>query len=150
MIGKLVPAINAHAGPPDTVAAKKTPIKFPSGRTIEVPALPGSWRVAGSAQTDTVEYTEGKLSATISVRLVSGSCADRKKDGPRSAVDERDATKSLAWYVGYEKDTRRVRLACRAAKTGSLVGTIDDPETAAAWPALEPVMTAMLAARDNK
>ena len=142
---RMIPIINAKVGTAD-VARKKTPIKFVSGRTIDGPALPGSWKVSGSAQNDVVEYSEAKSSATISVRQVEGTCADRKKELPKSAVDV-TSTAKLAWYAAYEKDTRRVHVGCRAGKTGSLVATLDDP-IVATWPALEPVLFAMLATRE--
>jgi hypothetical protein len=145
VIGKMIPIINAKVGTAD-IAQKKTPIKFVSGRTVDGPALPGSWKVSGSAQNDVVEYTEAKASATISVRQVEGTCADRKKELPKSAVDV-TTTAKLAWYAAYEKDTRRVHVGCRTGKTGSLLATLDDP-VVATWPALEPVLFAMLAARE--
>jgi hypothetical protein len=147
VIGKLIPVINARAGTADA-PVKKTPIKFASGRSIDAPALPGTWKVSGSATNDIVEYTEGKASATISVRAVEGTCADRKKELAKSAVDATSPAK-LVWYVAYEKDTRRIHTGCRTSKTGSLVATLDEP-VVAAWPALEPVLIAMLATRDDK
>ncbi|MEO8840340.1 MAG: hypothetical protein ABI591_32910 [Kofleriaceae bacterium] len=147
VIGKLIPVINARAGTADA-PVKKTPIKFASGRSIDAPALPGTWKVSGSATNDVVEYTEGKASATISVRAVDGTCADRKKELAKSAVDATSRAK-LVWYVAYDKDARRIHSGCRAAKTGSLIATLDEP-VAASWPALEPVLLAMLATRDDK
>jgi len=147
VIGKLIPVINARAGTADA-PVKKTPIKFASGRSIDAPALPGTWKVSGSTTNDVVEYTEGKASATISVRAVDGTCADRKKELAKSAV-EVTATAKLAWYVAYDKDTRRIHTGCRAAKVGSLIATLDEP-VVATWPALEPLLTAMLATRDDK
>lgn len=148
VIGKMIPVINARAGTADAPVKKTTPIKFASGRAIDAPALPGTWRVSGSPINDVVEYTEGKASATISVRAVDGTCADRKKELARSAVDATSPTK-LDWYVAYDKDTRRIHTGCRTAKTGSLIATLDEP-VIASWPALEPVLLAMLAARDDK
>jgi hypothetical protein len=147
VIGKLIPVINARAGTADA-PVKKTPIKFTSGRSIDAPALPGTWKVSGSATNDVVEYTEGKASATISVRAVEGTCADRKKELAKSAVDATSPAK-LVWYVAYDKDARRIHTGCRAAKTGSLIATLDEP-VVASWPALEPVLIAMLATRDDK
>ena len=99
VIGKLIPVINARVGTADA-PVKKTPIKFSSGRMIDAPALPGTWKVSGSAANDVVEYTEAKASAMISVRAFDGTCADRKKDLPKSAVD---VTAKLVWYAAYEK-----------------------------------------------
>ncbi len=150
VIARLIPAINARAGTAAPVV-KRTPIKFPSGRAIEAPALPGTWRVSGTATTDTVDYAEGKDSATVSVRLVDGSCVERKHDLPASAVDV-DGPHGLAWYAAYDKDARRVRVGCRTAGTeraASLLATLDEPG-ATGWPELQPVLEAMLAARTEK
>ncbi len=150
VISKLVPVINARVGTPEP-STKRTPIKFPSGRSIDAPTLPGSWKVAGSGATDTVEYAEGKASSTISVQAITGTCADQKRSIASWSVDEprTEGTKDLTWYVGYARDARRVRMACRDGKAGSVLGKIDDP-AAAKWPQLEMVLTAMLATRDSK
>jgi len=144
VIARVVPAVNARAGTAAPVV-KKTPLAFPSGRKVDAPALAGTWKVSGTQATDTAEYAEAKASATLSVRAVAGSCADRKKDLPRSAVDAPNAASKVEFYQWYDKDDRRVRVACRAAKSGSLVATLDIP-AAATW-ALEPVLFAMLDAR---
>lgn len=144
VLAKLIPAINARAGTAAPVV-KKTPLKFPSGRAVDAPAMAGAWKVSGTPTTDTAEYSEAKESSTLSVKQVTGTCADRKKDLPRSAVDNDNPTK-LDWYVRYDKDARRIRVGCRASTGGSLIATLDDP-IATTWPTLEPVLLAMLAAR---
>src|SRR5262249_33553339 len=58
VIKRLVPKINAMAGSAAQTPAKKTPGTFPSGRTVDLPALAGTWSVSGSASTDTADYTE--------------------------------------------------------------------------------------------
>ncbi|HEY0254986.1 MAG TPA: hypothetical protein VGC41_25845, partial [Kofleriaceae bacterium] len=68
-MGKMIPLINAKAGTAET-AVKETPLTFPSGRSIEVPALAGSWRVSGNPANDAVDYTEGKQTASLSVKQV--------------------------------------------------------------------------------
>jgi len=166
VLAKLIPAINARAGTAAPVV-KKTPLKFPSGRSVDAPALAGAWKVSGTPATDTAEYTEAKQSSTLTVKLATGSCADRKKDLPRAAVDEpglprrgsaaegqrgvvdNDPNPKLDWYVRYDKDARRIRVGCRSFTGGSLIATLDDP-IATSWPTLEPVLLAMLAARDAK
>jgi uncharacterized phage infection (PIP) family protein YhgE len=147
VLAKLIPAINARAGTAAPVV-KKTPLKFPSGRSVDAPALAGAWKVSGTPATDTAEYSEAKQSSTLSVKLATGSCADRKKDLPRTAVDN-DPNPKLDWYVRYDKDARRIRVGCRSFTGGSLIATLDDP-IATSWPTLEPVLLAMLAARDPK
>jgi hypothetical protein len=150
VIGKMIPAINARAGTAAPVT-KKVPIKFPSGRTIDAPALAGTWTVSGNDAADTAQYTEGKSSATISVRQIGNVTCDqqRKAITAPSTVDVTpdDTTKPLgfAWYVAYQRDTRKVRVACIALKSRVLLATINDPT--GPWPELEPVMALMIDAR---
>lgn len=162
VLAKLIPAINARAGTAAPVV-KKTPLKFPSGRSVDAPAMAGAWKVSGTPTTDTAEYSEAKESSTLSVKQVTGTCADRKKDLPRASVkwgerparssaeggakvEDNDNPTKLDWYVRYDKDARRIRVGCRASTGGSLIATLDDP-IATTWPTLEPVLLAMLAAR---
>lgn len=144
-MAKMIPLVNAKAGTADP-AVKKTPLKFPSGRSVDAPGLSGSWRVSGSTANDIAEYTEGKQAATLSVKQIEQSCADRRTSLPKAAVDQPPPQK-LAWYVAYETDARRIHQGCRAVPQGSLLVTLDDP-TAAQWPALEPILFAMLATRE--
>jgi hypothetical protein len=144
VIARVIPAVNARAGTAAPVV-KKTPLAFPSGRKVDAPALAGTWKVSGTQTTDTAEYSEAKASATLSVRAIAGTCAERKKALPRAAVDAPNVAAKVEFYEWYDKDDRRVRVACRAAKTGSLVATLDMP-AASTW-ALEPVLFAMLDAR---
>ena len=144
VIARVIPAVNARAGTAAPVV-KKTPLAFPSGRKVDAPALAGAWKVSGTQATDTAEYTEGKASATLSVRAVSETCAARKKDLPASAVDAPNAASKVEFYEWYDKDDRRMRVACRAAKSGSVIATLDMPASAT-W-ALEPVLFAILDAR---
>ena len=152
VIGRMVPVINARVGG-TAPSVKRAPIKFPSGRAIDAPALAGTYKVWGSAAVDTVEYTEGKAVATINVRAIANSTCDAQKKAVTSKLDvaPTEATRplELAWYVASANDKRRLRVACRAGKDGSaVVATIDDPILAApaAWPELEPVMILMLVA----
>jgi len=144
VIARVIPAVNARAGTAAPVV-KQTPLAFPSGRKVNAPALAGAWKVSGTQTTDTAEYTEGKASATLAVRAVTETCAARKKDLPVSAVDAPNPPAKVEYYAWYDKDDRRVRVACRAAKSGSLVAPLDMPASAS-W-ALEPVLFAMLDAR---
>ncbi|HEY6033654.1 MAG TPA: hypothetical protein VIV58_05320, partial [Kofleriaceae bacterium] len=130
-IARVIPAVNARAGTAAPVV-KKTPLVFPSGRKVDAPALAGSWKVSGTLTTDTAEYAEGKASATLSVRELGATCATRKKELPASAVDAPNPPAKVEYYAWYDKDDRRVRVACRATKSGSLVATLDMP-AAATW-----------------
>jgi hypothetical protein len=70
-IAKVVPPVAA-------VDDKRTPGKFPSGRTIDLPALPGTWKVGGSKTTDSVEYRDKAVTASISTSPLTGTCEDRR------------------------------------------------------------------------
>src|ERR1051326_1882362 len=65
VISKLIPKINAARAAVQPAGEKKVPGKFPSGRSIDLPSLPGTWTVSGSAATDIVGYLEGKVDATV-------------------------------------------------------------------------------------
>ncbi|MFT3696701.1 MAG: hypothetical protein QM831_26405 [Kofleriaceae bacterium] len=144
-MGKMIPIINAKVGAADP-GVKKTPLKFPSGRSVDAPGLSGSWRVSGSPVNDIADYTEGKEAATLSVKLIDESCSDRKKSLPKAAVDA-STTQKLAWYVAYETDSRRVHQGCRVQPKGSLLVTLDGP-SGASWPQMESILFAMLATRE--
>src|SRR5262249_36267170 len=98
-------------------------------------------------------YTEAKASATITTTVAAGATCEQQ----RRAIAAKDATGvtatdltrplGLAWYLSYSKDTRRIRVACRAIKTGAVAAACDDPGAAAQWTELEPVLAAMIAAR---
>ena len=152
VISRMIPPINARVGPA-APAAKKVRVKFPSGRAVDGPPLAGTYRTSGSDAIDIIEYTEDKASATVTTKLVaSATCAQERQ--ALTATDARDlaatdATKplGLAWYIAYDRSARRLRVACRATKAGVLVATLDEPAAASAWPDLEPVLAAMIAAR---
>src|SRR6201999_4189540 len=103
VIARVIPAVNARAGTAAPVV-KKTPLAFPSGRKVDAPAMAGAWKVSGTQTTDTAEYSEGKASATLSVRTATETCAARKKDLPRSAVDAPSPPAKLEFYEWYDKD----------------------------------------------
>ena len=78
----------------------------------------------------------------------------RVATGAQALVDEGQkqyeadlAALRAAWYIAYAKPTRRLRVACRVTKAGAIVATLDEPAAASAWPELEPVLVAMIAAR---
>jgi hypothetical protein len=152
VITRMIPIINAARAEAAPTPPKKTHVKFPSGRTIDVLAFAGTYKVSGSDATDTLEYTEDKAGATLTVRLVANATCDAQRGTISKGAIEvtpTDTTKplGLAWYVAYAKDARRVRVACRTAKGGAVVATLDEPSAVAKWPELEPVLAAMIAAR---
>jgi hypothetical protein len=152
VISRLIPAINARVGPA-APATKKLRLKFPSERAVDGPALGGTFRTSGSEATDIVEYTEAKTSATLTTTLVAGATCEQQRQAITAAnasdIPATDATRSLrlAWYIAYTKPARRLRVACRMTKTGAIVATLDNPLAASAWPELEPLLVAMIAAR---
>jgi hypothetical protein len=152
VISRLIPAINARVAAA-APAPKKLRLKFPSERTVDGPALGGVFRTSGSAATDIVEYTEAKASATLTTKLVAGATCEQQREtitaADASDIAATDAIKSLrlAWYIAYAKPTRRLRVACRMTEAGAIVATLDDPLAASAWPELEPLLSAMIAAR---
>jgi hypothetical protein len=152
VISRLIPAINARVGSA-APAPKKLRLKFPSGRAVDGPALGGTLRTSGSEASDIAEYTEAKASATVTTKLVAGATCEQQRQAITAAdaseVAATDATRSLqlAWYITYAKPTRRLRVACRMTKAGAIVATLDEPLAASAWPELEPLLAAMIAAR---
>jgi hypothetical protein len=152
VISRMIPAINARAGALPAPQSKVR-ISFPSGREIDGPALPGTYRTSGSDASDILDYTAAKATATVTAKLIAGTSCDRERqvvtaDGA-SNVTPGDATRvlGLAWYIAYSRTERRIRMACRTVKTGALVATLDEPANVNAWPDLEPVLAAMIAAR---
>ena len=151
VISRLIPSINARVGP--AAAPKKLRLKFPSGRAVDGPALGGTFRTSGAEASDVLEYTEAKATATLTTRLVAGATCEQQRqaitsaDAREIAVTEAMRSLRLAWYITYEKSTRRLRIACRMTKAGAIVGMLDDPLASSAWPELEPLLTAMIAAR---
>jgi hypothetical protein len=152
VITRMIPQINARVGTA-APAPKKMHIKFPSGRAIDAPAFTGTYRTSGSEAIDILDYADAKVSATLTTKLVGNATCQQQ----RKAITVTDATElaataatkplGLVWYIAYTKSARRLRVACRATAAGAIVATLDDPVGAAAWPELEPVLAAMLAAR---
>jgi hypothetical protein len=149
---RIIPLVNARVGAP-APPAKKVHVAFPSGRALDAPALAGAYRTSGNDALDALDYAEAKASATLTARrLPAATCAQQRQaiTAPGAAdVAATDATRplGLAWYVGYARSPRRVRVACRALAAGVVVVSLDEPLAAAAWPELEPVLAALLAAQ---
>jgi len=151
VISRMITPINARVGPA-APAPKRVRVKFPSGRAVDAPALAGLYRTSGTDANDIIEYTEAKDSATVTTKLVAGATCEQQRQAITAGASEiaaTDATKvlRLAWYIAYAKPARRLRVACRVAKAGAIVATLDEPAAASAWPELEPVLIAMIAAR---
>lgn len=152
VISRMIPQINARVG---TAAptTKRVHVTFPSGRAINALVFAGAYRTSGSEATDILEYAEAKTSATITAKLVANATCEQQRQAitatDATEIAATDATKALglAWYIAYAKPTRRLRVACRATTAGAIVATLDEPAAASAWPELEPVLAAMIAAR---
>lgn len=153
VISRMIPSINARVGPAAAPPPPRIRVKFPSGRTVDGPALAGAYRTAGTDANDILEYTEAKTTATVTTKLIAGATCEQQ----RQAITAGDATElppgdytrplGLAWYIAYTKPARRVRVACRTVKDGALVATLDEPTAVTPWPNFEAVMAAMIAAR---
>ena len=152
VISRMIPQINARVGTA-APAAKKVHVTFPSGRAIDAPVLAGTYRTSGAEAIDIIDYAEAKASASITAKLVTNATCEQQRQATTavgaSEVAATDAIKALglAWYVTYAKPARRLRVACRVTKDGAIVATLDEPAAVDAWPALEPVLIAMIAAR---
>ena len=161
VIQRLIPRINAMAGSAAQAPVKNTPGTFPSGRTVDLPALAGTWSVSGSATTDTAEYTENKATSTVTVKSFTGATCDQQKKllaGKFALADqtlESLAASKPAFVAGYHTGKapaeRVVVAACIARKDGGLLATSDVPGTAtpATTTAIQAVMVAMIAARKS-
>ena len=152
VISRMISEINTRPSSP-APAPKHVRVKFPSGRAIDAAILGGTYRTSGSDASDILDYVEAKSSATIVAKLVANStCAQQRQaitasDAAEVAVTEATRSLGLAWYVAYGKSTRRLRVACRTAEAGAVVATLDEPAGVSAWPELEPMLAAMIAAR---
>lgn len=158
VISRLVPKINAQAGSAAATPVKKTPGKFPSGRSVDLPALAGTWKVSGSATTDTAEYTEKKDISTATVKSFTGATCDQQKKTLLAKFSLADtqldslAAYTPAFVAGYRSGKapaeRVVVVACIAKKDGGLLATSDVPATAppATTTAIQGVMAAMISA----
>jgi hypothetical protein len=135
---KLIPRMTRPQSPPSE--PRRIPGKFPSGRTIDLPSLPGSWRLSGSSTSDTAIYSESPpkgpaVSATATTRPFSGSCDDQRKSllvrGDAEQLSDLPLPKDLplAWasrYTRREQATSHlVTVLCLPAKSGILLATAD-------------------------
>lgn len=149
---RMIPVINARVGTAAPVV-KRVHIQFASGRAIDAPLLTGEYRTLGNDAIDSVEYAEGKGTATITTKLVANATCEQQRKAIAAAdatdVTATGATQSLglAWYIGYGKPGRRLRAACRVTKAGAVLAMLDEPAGSSGWPELEPVLAAMIAAR---
>ncbi len=159
MIRALVPRINARAPPAPAAPDRRAPVRFPSGRSVELPGLAGAWRMAGTPTSDTVDYTEGKLTASIWTKPFEGATCEQEKRVAGGAAEAR-AISEAAKAVGVAWTTRgtvqgaaprATAFACVPGGSGGWMGfvTIDGAvPPAATRDALDALMLAMLAAQN--
>jgi hypothetical protein len=130
---KLIPKIAQRPKP--VIEEKRTAVKFPSGRTVELPSLPGTWRLSGSSILDSAEYNDKATSATVTARTFNAASCDQQKKAlaGRSDVDQIvdvDVAKDtgVTWSVRYtkrDKPPRLVQVMCAPTKTGGVLATAD-------------------------
>jgi hypothetical protein len=133
----------ARRPPPPAAEPKRIPGKFPSGRSVELPPLPGTWRLSGTSTTDTADYSEAPpkgpaITASATARVFSAATCDQQRKailvrGDADGLIDLDlpGAKELgvAWSSRY---TRReaatahlVTVLCVPGKNGGLVATAD-------------------------
>lgn len=136
---KLIPRMTRPQAPPSE--PRRIPGKFPSGHTVDLPTLPGSWRLSGSSTSDTATYSESPpkgpvISATATTRPFSASCDDQRKSllvrGDAEQLSDLPLSSKalpLAWasrYTRREQATSHlVTVLCLPVKSGILLATAD-------------------------
>jgi len=139
---------------------KRAASKFPSGRSVVLPALSGTFSLSGSATTDAVEYVEKAASAKVSTRTFDKATCDqqRKVLSAKSTqiseleVPEPGKAAGVVWSVRFTQEDKiphLVQVACIARKDGGVVATADVQPAAnrALADEVGKLMFAMLAAR---
>ncbi len=114
------------------VVEKRTPGTFPSGRAVELPALPGSFKLSGTATGDTVEYADKAWTATVFVRsFKSATCDQQKRLLPAEASfgDIPKATEmpegvEASWIATSHNETSYAEAVCVNGKAGGWLGTV--------------------------
>jgi hypothetical protein len=159
---KMIPRMTRIATTP-VPEIKSTPGKFPSGRVVELPNLPGQWRLGGTAATDTASYDDKKLSASVTTRPFTGAtCEQQRKaiDGkqpPEQLVDV-DVPKEAgtAWAIRYVRREKAggahgITTLCVQRGTGGVLAIADvTPETAPVVADMTKLALRMLAAQTPK
>jgi hypothetical protein len=163
---KLIPRITRR---PESAAPepRRIPGKFPSGRSVDLPVLAGTWQLSGSKAIDTADYREAPpkqpaITASATTRPFSGGTCDeqRKAIGLRAGAEpvvdlDLAGAKQLgvAWGVRY---TRRepttahlVSVLCVPGQDGGLLATADvvPAERSALADELAALLLRMLAAQ---
>lgn len=113
-------------------ADKKPLTKFPSGRSVELPAPLEAWTVSGTADTDIAEYAFGGATGTVIVRARAGvSCEQIRTSamllGGRTTAQPVAVSADLkplkaAWMIGWQQGDHQVRALCVTTKRNVVVG----------------------------
>jgi hypothetical protein len=148
---KLIPRIATIkvAAPEPT---KKLPVKFPSGRSLDLPMLGGEWKLSGTMSSDVAEYTDKQVTAIVTTRQLDGDCSEHRSAIPKDAdkVTELELA-TAAWAVRYlrneQSGAHTVELVCLPRAKGSVLAMVDvRPETATIFDAITKVALEMAAA----
>jgi hypothetical protein len=137
------------------VVEQKVLSRFPSGRSVELPAPAEAWTVSGRADTDVADYAFAGAKATVLVRRHAGAltCDQIRTSlalaGGRTSAQAADAGAELeslrpAWVLAWSEGDTRVRVVCVQAKDRALVGRTE--ASVAGNPPLATAVTRMLAA----
>lgn len=136
---------------------KRTPVKFPSGRTVHLPVLAGSWKTSGTTITDVAEYEDKQTTATVTTRQLAGDCSEHKplptKEEP--VADMEVQHDSVAWAVRYVRKEKSgahaILMLCSPRRESAVLATIDlAPDTSALGGKLLTVGLEMLGAYELK
>jgi hypothetical protein len=135
IVKKTIPRIAARraAAPAEE---RTTPGKFPSRRAIELPNLPGSWRLSGSAITDTAEYTDKAATASVTARQFTAATCEQQKKATLARGDATDVADltvpkdaGVEWGVRYTRKDAKAAHAiiamCAPTKSGGILAVAD-------------------------
>ncbi len=114
------------------VSEKRTPTKFPGGRSVELPSLPGTFKLSGTATGDSIEYADKSWSATVFVRSFKAATCDQQqrllpptaKTGEGAKLPGTAEGLDTAWYVVFREGAAHVEGICVNGKTGGWLGTL--------------------------
>jgi hypothetical protein len=155
VLQRVIPKINAQAGAGAKPAPKR--LKFPSGREIEPPKLPGTWKLSSSDVADVAEYTE-KETTTIQIAAHPGArCDDIVTKAPHQTslehggVSWRVSTPSKDWKPSWAHKSASGKVrhieTCVAIATGVIAVWIEEHDVTSSDPtAMLGVAEQMLAA----
>ena len=128
---RLIPKFNAARVGPQQVVDRRTPAKFPSGHAVELPALPGQWKLSGTVATDVAEYADKAIAATVTAQpFKEATCEQerRRLDGEHATEREVSAAAKqlgVTWIAVYAKKPHLLEVTCAQGSTGGVVAIVD-------------------------